>query len=213
MRPLTDTIPKPLIPICGKPILQHVVEALPEVIDELILVVGYKKEQIESVCGAVYCGKKVTYVTQENFAGGTGDALLCAKGLVTGKFMFMFADDIHGKEALAKLVTYEHAILSTHSDIPERFGVFVLNEDGTLKEIIEKPEVPPSNLVSTGVFVAHPSIFEYKIQPSSTGELYATDLINQYTRDFPMHVLEQKEWLPIGYPEHIRDAEAVLCPT
>ncbi len=212
MRPLTDTVPKPLILVCGKPILQHIVEALPSEITELILVVGYKKEQIEDFCGAEYCGKKVTYVTQGNFAGGTGDALLCTKGLVTGKFMFMFADDIHGKEALATLVTNEHAILSTHSDTPERFGVFVLNEDGTLKEIIEKPEVPPSNLISTGVFVAYPSIFEYPLHPSPSGELYATDLISQYTKDFPMQVIEQTEWLPIGYPEHIAQAEAMLCP-
>lgn len=212
MRPLTEITPKPLIVVCGKPILQHVVEALPQEIDELILVVGYLKEQIETFCGTEYLGKKVTYVTQENFAGGTGDALLCTRNLVQGKFMFMFADDIHGKDALAKLVTFDHAILSTHSDTPERFGVFLLNEDGTLKEVVEKPEVPPSHLISTGVFVAYPSIFEYTIHPSPSGELYATDLISQYTKDHPMQVIEQTEWLPIGYPEHIKEAESVLCP-
>ena len=210
MRPLTDTIPKPLILVCGKPILQHIVEALPAVIDELVLVVGYKKEQIEAFCGTEFLGKKVTYVVQDNFAGGTGDALLHTKNLVHGKFLFMFADDIHGKDALAKLVTYEHAILSTYSDTPERFGVFVLNDDGTLKEIVEKPEVPPSNVISTGVFVAHPSIFDYTIYPSPSGELYATDLITQYTKDHPMQVIEQTLWLPIGYPEHIKEAETSL---
>lgn len=213
MRPLTETVPKPMIQICGKPILQHIIHALPKEIDELILVVGYLKEQIEAFCGEEYCGRKVRYVTQENFAGGTGEALLCAKDLVSGPFMFMFADDIHGKDALSEIVKHEHAILSAHSDTPERFGVLVLNEDGTLKEILEKPENPPSHLINTGVFVATPSIFSYSVPVSSSGELYATDMLTAYAKDHKLKVIEQMEWLPIGYPEHIVEAEAILCPT
>lgn len=213
MRPLTETTPKPLIPVCGKPILQHIVEALPEEIDELLLVVGYLQEQIRELCGDVYMGKKVKYVTQENFAGGTGDALMCAKSLVTGTFLFMFADDIHGKEALKEIVKQKQALLCTHTNTPERFGVIIKNEDGTLKEIIEKPENPTSNLISTGVFVASPTIFEYKVPMSASGENYATDMLTEYAKEFPMKVIEQSQWLPIGYPEHIVEAEAVLCPT
>lgn len=210
MRPLTDTIPKPLISVCGKPILQHIVEALPEVIDELVLVVGYKKEQIEAFCGTEFLGRKVTFVTQENFAGGTGDALMRAKDSVTGKFLFMFADDIHGKEALAKIVTLEDAILGAHSETPERFGVFVLHDDGTLKAIIEKPENPPSNIINTGAFVASPAIFKYTVPVSSSGENYATDMLTKYAKDHTMQVVMQSDWLPIGYPENIAQAEAIL---
>jgi UDP-N-acetylglucosamine diphosphorylase / glucose-1-phosphate thymidylyltransferase / UDP-N-acetylgalactosamine diphosphorylase / glucosamine-1-phosphate N-acetyltransferase / galactosamine-1-phosphate N-acetyltransferase len=213
MRPFTLATPKPMIKVCGKPILQHVIEALPPQIDELILVVGYLKEQIMDFCKDEYLGKKVRYVTQENFAGGTGDALLQAKDLVLGKFMFMFADDIHGKEALAELAVSSDAILSAHSDTPERFGVIVQNADGTLKEIIEKPEHPPSNLINTGVFVASPDIFTYTVPVSPSGELYATDMLTAYAQDHKLSVITQESWLPIGYPEHIVEAEAILCPT
>lgn len=212
MRPLTEETPKPLIRVCGKPILQHIVEALPPEIDELVLVVGYMKEKIEAVCGNEYCGKKVTYREQKDHCGGTGDALLCARDAVTGKFLFMFADDIHGSEALKQLAAQDRAILSAYSDTPERFGVLVLNDDGTLKEIIEKPAVPPSNLINTGVFVAEPSIFNYEIAPSDSGEVYATDFLTAYAKDHPVVVIEQTVWLPIGYPEHISQAEAALCP-
>jgi len=58
MRPLTEHTPKPLLEVCGKPILQHVVEALPEEIDELVLVVGYLQEQIRSYCGDEYFNRK-----------------------------------------------------------------------------------------------------------------------------------------------------------
>jgi bifunctional UDP-N-acetylglucosamine pyrophosphorylase/glucosamine-1-phosphate N-acetyltransferase len=212
MRPLTDTIPKPLISVCGKPILQHIVEALPEVIDELVLVVGYKKEQIEAFCGAEFLGKKVTYVTQDNFAGGTGDALRRAKDVLRGQFLFMYGDDIHGTVVLEQAVACKHAILGAYSDTPERFGVLVQNEDGTLKEILEKPENPPSNLINIGGFVLNTSIFDYEVPVSSLGELLVTDLLTEYAKDNPVQVLKQDLWIPIGYPEHIAQAEATLCP-
>lgn len=213
MRPLTETTPKPLISVCGKPILQHIIEALPEEVDELILVVGYLKEQIMNFCKDEYQGKKVTYVTQENFAGGTGDALLCAKDVLSGKFLFMYADDIHGKEALAEVVKKDHAMLGMRSKTPERFGVLEQNEDGSLKEIIEKPEHPKSDLVNIGGFVVDTSIFTYDVSVSQSGELYVTDMLNAYAKDNKVEIVEQTQWLPIGYPEHIVEAEAVLCPT
>lgn len=213
MRPLTDHTPKPLIKVCGRPILEHIVEALPAEIDELVLVVGYLQEQIRSYCGEEFLGKKVTYVEQEDFAGGTGAALMCARDVVKGKFMFMYADDIHGKEALEKVVECEHGMLGMESDTPERFGVLMLNEDGTLKEIIEKPTNPQSNLVNIGGFVVTPEIFAYEVAVSHLGELLATDMLNAYAADYSVQIVRQDSWLPIGYPEHIEAAEAVLCPS
>lgn len=213
MRPLTETTPKPLIPVCGKPILEHIIDALPAEIDELILVVGYLKEQIMDLCGESYKGRKVSYVVQDNFAGGTGDALLKAKELITGKFLFMYADDIHGKTALAEVVTKEHGMLGQRSATPERFGVLEQNEDGTLAQIVEKPEHPTSDLVNIGGFVLDPSIFSYTVPVSQSGELYVTDMLNDYAKEHKVEVVEQTLWLPIGYPEQIAEAEAVLCST
>jgi UDP-N-acetylglucosamine diphosphorylase / glucose-1-phosphate thymidylyltransferase / UDP-N-acetylgalactosamine diphosphorylase / glucosamine-1-phosphate N-acetyltransferase / galactosamine-1-phosphate N-acetyltransferase len=212
MRPLTDTIAKPLITICGKPILEHIVDALPAVIDEIILVVGYRKEQIEDFCGTHFKGRKITYVVQENFAGGTGEALMCTKDVIADTFLFMYGDDIHGKDALARIVEKKHAMLVACSDTPERFGVVVKNADGTLCEIIEKPENPSSNLINIGGFVLSPAIFSYDVAVHTNGELYATDMISAYAKDFPVSVETQELWIPIGYPEHIAAAEALLCP-
>ncbi len=213
MRPLTDTIAKPLIPVCGMPILEHIVNALPPVIDELILVVGYKKEQIKSYCGNEYKGKKVTYIEQENCAGGTGEALMLTKSIVRKKFLFMYGDDIHGSEALARIVEKEHAMLASHSETPERFGVIVKNADGTLASIIEKPEHPQSTLINIGGFVLTPAIFDYAVAANSNGEIYATDMVTAYAKDYPVSIETQEFWIPIGYPEHIPVAEARLCPT
>jgi len=212
MMPLTEDTPKPMVLVCGQTILDHIVMALPPEITELILVVGYKAEQIKEHCTYVFHGRSVQYVTQENFAGGTGEALLCAKELITGKFLFMYADDIHGAEALAKVVQEDHAMLGVHSATPELFGVLVTNGDGTLKEIIEKPAVPPSTLVNIGGFVVEPKLLEYTASKSVLGEVLVTDMFSAYAAEYPVKIIEQDVWLPIGFPEDVAKAEAVLCP-
>ncbi len=213
LQPITDTIPKPLVPVCGKAILDYIVEALPTEIDELIIVVGYRGNQIKDHCGESFHGRKVQYVEQENYAGGTGDALLCAKDLITGKFLFMYADDIHGAAALERVVKEEHAMLGMVSDTPELFGVLIQNPDGTLKEILEKPVNPPSNLINIGGFVIDKIMLDFVPNKAEhEGEVYVTDMLTKYAELHPVKIVEQDYWLPIGYPEHIEMAEAKMCP-
>lgn len=212
MRPITDTLPKPLVPICGKPVLQHIVEALPTEIDELILVVGYLEEQIRDFCGETFCGRKVQYVTQANHAGGTGDALRCAQPLLRDRFMFMYADDIHGATALADVVSYPFGILAARTEDLRNFGVLEINPDGTLLEIKERPEVPPTNLINVGGMVLDMHIFDYTVAPAANGEIYVTDMVTAFAHDYPVTVVEQPVWIPVGKPEDIVIAEAILCP-
>ena len=212
MRPLTETTPKPLIKVCGKTLLDHVVEALPAEVTELILVTNYLEDQIKDYCGNEFHGRSVQYVTQENPSGGTGAALMCAKDLIHDKFLFMYADDIHGAEALAKVTQEDHAMLAMESDTPEQFGVLTLNEDGTLKEIIEKPEKPASNLVNIGGFVITPDIFNHEATHSSSGEIYVVDMLTKYAQIHPVSVITQDFWIPIGNPEQITKAEEIICP-
>lgn len=214
MRPLTESTPKPLLPVCGKPILDHILEALPPEIDELILITHYLEEQIKDHCGTEFHGRRVQYVTQENPAGGTGDALLCAKELVHGAFLFMYADDIHGSAALEKVVKEDHAILAMPTNDPQLFGILELNSDGTLKCVVEKPEpgAEPSNLANIGGWIVDPTIFTYDIPLSPRGELEATDMLTAYAADHSVKIVEQDTWIPIGNPEQIKVAETILCP-
>lgn len=210
MRPLTDNCPKPLLTVSGKPILEHVVEALPTEIDEIVLIVGYLKEQIIQVCGTEYGGRKVTYCEQQNPAGGTGNALMCAKDVLRGKFLLLNGDDIYGAPMLKRAVSLDHMIFGFHSDTPERFGVLVPHPDGTLKAIIEKPKDPPSNHINIGGYVLNDSIFNYTVPLSPGGELYVTDMVTEYAKHNPVEILEQDLWIPVGYPEDIAKAETIL---
>lgn len=212
MRPLTDDRPKPLVLVCGKPLLAHIIDALPPSVDEVILVVGYRGEMIRAVFGDAYGGRRLRYVTQQNPSGGTAEALFCARSYITGKFLVMYGDDIHGAEALAQVSVADHGMLAARSDTPERFGVLILNENGTLKAIIENPKDPPSNLVNIGGFVLTPEIFDFYPALSEKGEYFLTDSVTAYATKHPLRVVEQDAWIPIGRPEDVAKAEAILCP-
>ncbi|HWB34149.1 MAG TPA: sugar phosphate nucleotidyltransferase [Candidatus Paceibacterota bacterium] len=208
MRPLTLTTPKPLITVAGMPILEHVVRALPDEVDEIIVVVKYLQEQIRAYCGDNFCGKRVVYVEQGE-KKGTAAALEYARPRLGERFMITFADDLLAKKDLEELLTHEYSWLVAHSDTPERFGVVSLNQDGTLRTIIEKPEHPETNLISTGVGVVTQKIFEYA--PSNHGEETGIPgMITALAKTTPVHVVKASFWQPVGYPEHIAEAERAL---
>ncbi len=211
LRPLTDTIPKPLVKVAGKTLLDHIVEVLPSAIDELIIVTGYLEDKIKEHCGTEFHGKKVTYVHQAE-QRGTAHALWLCKDLLRGRFLFMFADDLHGVTDIARVTSYTRAMLTLTTDTPEKFGIVVRHPDGTLAEMIEKPEHPPSNLASTGVMVLDEHIFKYDPYAVETkGEYYLTDVLREYAKEYPIAVVEQSLWIPIGYPEDIEKAERILA--
>ena len=122
----------------------------------------------------------------------------------------MFADDIHGKQDLANVSSYERGMLVLQTDTPERFGIVTKHSDGTMAEFIEKPVHPPSNLASTGVFVFDEHIFEYEPVVETNGEFYHTDMTREYSKKYPIRVVEQEMWIPVGYPEDITRAEEIL---
>jgi NDP-sugar pyrophosphorylase family protein len=171
-------------------------------------VIGYKGEQIESYIGDRFNAIPVHYVWQRENKG-TADALLRAKELLDGKFLVLLGDDILDANDLVTLANFDHAVLAYPHAEPERFGVIVLREDGTLDTIIEKPEHPPTNLVSTGAMALTPKIFEYT-PTGEGGELYLPTMLTQLANDMPVQVVKATFWQPVGRPEDILVAEEVL---
>jgi len=209
LKPLTDDRPKPLVNVAGKPLLDHIVEALPSAIDQLIIVIGYKGEMIREHCGDTYMGRSVVYVEQKEVSG-TAHALWLTKDLLHNRFMFMFADDIHGAADLSRAVSYSRALLVAPVDYPERFGIVVRKPDGTLDSIIEKPKHAPSNYASTGSMVLDTNIFDFEPENPIDGEFYLTEVIERYAREYPIAIVEESLWIPVGYPEDVKVAEKLL---
>lgn len=180
MQPLTFTTPKPLLKIAGKPILDYIFEALPQEIDEVILVVNYLGEQIKEYFGNEKDGRKIIYA--EGSELGTAYSFLSArKYLQTGKFLFIYGDELPAKKDIANCLLCSASILCWQVDDPWNHGVVVKSEDGSIKDIIEKPSDSPSNLISDGVMVLNEKIFA--CEPSKVkGEFYFTTMLREFVK-------------------------------
>jgi glucose-1-phosphate thymidylyltransferase len=156
MRPHTLTVPKPLIPIAGKPIVQRLVEDIAKVcgekIEEIAFVVGdFGKETEDKL---MYIAEKVGAkgkIYYQDKALGTAHAIMCAKESLHGKVVVAFADTLFS--AQFKMDTSEEGIIWVHKvDDPSAFGVVKLNQAGEITEMIEKPKELISNLAIIGIY-------------------------------------------------------------
>lgn len=208
MRPLTQHTPKPMLLVSGKPLLEHVLESLPQEINEIILVTGYLENHIKDYLGNQWERFRIYYVTQHE-KKGTGHALSLCKHLLSPneRFLVLYADDLHSKKAIREILKHPLAILVKEVKDPRAFGVVTTNEYGNIVEFVEKPEQPPSNLASTGVQLLDTRIFDYPLREHPNGEYYLVDAVAQMARDIPIKTVHTDFWLPIGYPSDLERAE------
>lgn len=209
MRPLTEDTPKPLVQVAGQPLLHHVAQAVPEAITEFIIVEGYLGGQIKKYCGDEFLGRPVTYVHQPEKLG-TADALIRCQDKITGRFLLLYADDLFSGEGLTKLLTHDNALLVMEHDEPERFGVVDVDEAGRVTNMLEKPDNPPTNLVSVGPMVLTKDIFAYEPDTHASGELVVTSMVQKLAQDKPVYTEEAKFWFPVANPEHVQEAKKIL---
>ena len=148
MRPLTIERPKPMLEIAGKPLLHHIFDILPREIKEVILVVGYRGNQIKEYFGNEFENKKIKYIWQKE-KKGTAHALLLCRRYLKNKFLLLYADDLHGKKGIQKCIKHDLAIIVSKAKNPERFGVVNIGRKNKIIRIEEKPKKPKSNLIST----------------------------------------------------------------
>jgi len=210
--PLTLTKPKPLLRIANKTIIEHTLEQLKGLVDEVIMIVGFMKEQVMKFLGEEFLGIKIKYVEQKERLG-TGHAILQAKSLVKNKFFILPGDDFFMNEDLKKMVIHDYAVLCKEVDNPQAFGIMELDKEGKIKDIIEKPEHPNSNFANTGCWVLEKDAINYfeKITKSPRGEYEATDVIKMLAdEEKKIEVVASKHWMPIGYPWHILNANEYL---
>ncbi|MFH0875154.1 MAG: bifunctional sugar-1-phosphate nucleotidylyltransferase/acetyltransferase [archaeon] len=206
--PLTLTRPKPLLTVCNKTIIEHNLEQLNGIADEVIIVVNYLKEQIIEKIGNKYKSIKIKYVTQDEPLG-TGHALMAAKEHLKGKFIVMNGDDFFSKSDIKKCLLYEYCVLCKELDNTSGFGV-IEEEKGIFKKIYEKTELSDSRLVNTGLYVFDKNIFENNLVKSVRGEYEIIDYLNILTSQNKKVYCEKVKdyWIPIVYPWNLLDANS-----
>lgn len=212
--PLTLTRPKPLLPLVGKPLLTHTLEALAAAVDEAILVVGYREDMVRAAFGDHHAGLPLTYVTQTE-QRGTADAVAAAREAVSGEFLVVNGDDYYAAENVAALAGRAGAaVLGAPAQPSGRFGV-LRTEAGLLAGIDEKPEEGGAAPVNTGLYKIDETIFEYieRLEPSPRGELEFTAALANYAADTPVAVVAAPApWLPIATAHDLLAAQLRLWP-
>ena len=145
LRPLTYETPKPLLKINGKCLMEYNIDQLPDEIDELVIVIGYKGEQIRKYFGNNYKGRKVTYVEQNDFLG-TGHALKMCQDVLDERFLVLMGDDIYSRKDMVSMLEHECAMLV--KEVRGKFtgGRIVVDKDGCLEQIVEGQHDTPAIL-------------------------------------------------------------------
>jgi glucose-1-phosphate thymidylyltransferase long form len=221
LRPLTEDKPKGMVEVDGDPILTHCFERLVELgADQLVVVVGYKKEKIIQYYDDEFEGVPITY-THQREQNGLAHALLTTEEHVEDDFMLMLGDNIF--DANLEDVVQRHSEQRTDAaflveevpwDEATRYGVCDTNKYGEIVEVVEKPDDPPSNLVMTGFYTFTPAIFHacHLVQPSNRNEYELSDAIDLLlAADRTIDAIALEGWrIDVGYPEDREEAERRL---
>lgn len=234
MRPHTLTVPKPLIPIAGKPIVQRLVEDIAKVchepIEEVTFIIGQFGEQVEKDLKKVAekIGAKGNIVYQDE-ALGTAHAILCAKDSLEGKVVVAFADTLF-KADFELDTNADGTIWVQRVEDPRPYGVIKLNEENEITDFVEKPEEFVSNLAIIGIYYFRDGAYlrdelQYLLDNDikDKGEYQLTNALenmkNKGTKFIPAVI---SEWLDCGnknatvytnqrYLEYIKDEEGLVA--
>ena len=207
---LTVTRPKPLLKVANKTLLEHNLDNLPGTIDEVIIIVGYKKDLIKKYFGHKYKSLKIKYVEQKQQLG-TGHAALLAEPFIKDKFILMAGDDIYSKTDINNSIKHQYSILVNKTKSWRNFGV-VQMKNKLLADFVEKPEKFVSDFVNTAFYVLNKKIFFYlhKLRISSRNEYEFPDALKLLSKDEQVHCVRATQWLPIAYPWDLLNADRKL---
>jgi len=207
LAPLTDTTPKPMINIAGKPILEHTMESIYTQVDEIIIVVKYLSETISNYFWDNFLGTKITYHIQDD-EKWTGAAIRWIK--FEEDFILINWDSIFEKKDLDNLINSQNYwALVLETDTPEKYWIFEQNSNKFATKIVEKPKEFIWNLANQGAYKFSSEMFNLveKIELSERWEYEITDAINLFIKNNEFQLINL-EWkiLDISYPWNILEA-------
>lgn len=198
---LTDELPKPMLPVDGRPILEHIITGLcTSGVREFCIITGWRAEAIEGHFGdGADFGVSISYVRQE-VQDGTGKAPELAKAFVGGDaFLLTYGDILVKPETYAQMLArwgegeFSGLVTVTGSEDVTKGGLFFFDEEFCLNHLIEKPSAEQLNELrsegwlkagapawyNAGIYIFQPSLFEHtaRLQKSPRGEYELTDAL------------------------------------
>lgn len=217
--PITENRPKHILPVGGVPLIERIVESLrANNIQDLFIVVGYKKRAIiEYLDDIIKHSTKIKYIEQDEPLG-TADSIKLARDYV-GKedFMVIYGDLFIRPRTIERIIREYHKGkesiigIKTSKKIGD-YGI-VITENDHIKGIIEKPtsKVKRTNSINTGIYILNKDVFDgiEETERSIRGEYELTSSLNiavQHNVKIRAVSLDEEEWMDIGYPWDLFDA-------
>lgn len=206
--PLTNEVPKPLVSVAGRPVLDYVMDKVAHLdVEEVIFITGHLKEQIEDFVTSHY-DYPARFVEQA-VPDGTAGAINLASPYVDGPVLIIFVDTVFDADlSIINSVEADGIIWAKEVEDYQRFGVIVTDGDGYMQRIVEKPSEPISKLANIGLYYIRDSktmfdgISKTLAGPKMKGEWFLTDAF-QYMIDKGSKLLtaEVSGWYDCGKVE------------
>jgi len=218
--PITMAVSKQLLPLYDKPMIYYPLSVLmlAGIREICVITTPQDQEQFQRTLGdGSQWGIDLTYVVQPS-PDGLAQAFILAEDFLDGApSALVLGDNIFFGHGLPKLMAAADVqakggtVFGYHVADPERYGVVAFDGDGRAREIIEKPDVPPSNYAVTGLYFLDGSAPERakRVQPSPRGELEITDLLQMYLEEGALRVETMGRgyaWLDTGTHASLLDA-------
>jgi len=202
MRPLTETVPKPMLPVADRPLCAHTADAAVDAgADELVVVVGYEADTVRAYFGDAYRGVPVSVAVQKQ-QRGTADAVRAAREHLDGPFAVLNGDNIYDPEGIAALFDAVPAVAAIEVEDPRNYGVVSTTADGSrVTDIVEKPADPPSNLANAGAYAFPERALGWlDVDESERGEYEITDVLSEAIESAAVTPVTLTRWLDVGRP-------------
>lgn len=219
LRPHTYTQPKALIPLAGKTILSIIVDQLLEAgINEFVFIIGYLGDKIQDYVREKYPDLNVTFVHQSE-RHGIGHAILLTRDIVGDDEMYIVLGDTICEYDVREMLSLPNSHLCVKRvDDPRDFGVVELGEDGFINRVVEKPQIPKSNMALVGIYMIRETSFLFNClennirnQVMSRGEYSITDAIEcMIEQGAHFRAFKVQNWFDCGKKETLLESNATL---
>lgn len=219
LRPHTYTQPKALIPMAGKTVLSIIVDQLVDAgITEFVFIVGYLGEKIQDYVNQHYPNIEAHFVRQSN-REGIGHALRLTRSIVAGDEVLIVLGDTICEYNVPMVLDSPHSMVGVKKvDDPREFGVVEMDADGVVTHVVEKPQIPKSNLALVGVYKIRESELMYECLESNIrqglkthGEYSISDALECMLRKGVQIVpFKVESWFDCGKKDTLLESNATL---